>query len=189
MRSMRNTETAQTNRYAGRCGRCGSKVAAGAGLYDRSQGVQHTTEVDCNHTTKTWKTFDNHRNFTQAQRDIDAAWKTAGFNGTPEFVPATGFCHSASENRGHFGETHVRVVVSGGRYDDPTVTGNTVRVFAHGAEIGRFTLDRDAIEAVGAEVIGPNVHRQTVGCYVEQIRQTVEGVQAALDHQPEGTSR
>jgi hypothetical protein len=81
------TETPRANRYAGPCGRCGAKVAAGAGIYEHGC-CWHANEAACNKTTKTWRRYESHAAYEQGQRFLNEVWAAEGI-ARPELLSAT----------------------------------------------------------------------------------------------------
>lgn len=176
------TEAPTTNRFAGSCGRCGAKVPAETGLYDRSQGVQHATEAECKKTTKTWRKFEQGRKHAQARADMDAAWTAAGFDRRPESWPATAGGAWSSHGSASIDGARVRTIQGGAPNWTQTDIGHeTVRVFqgvgSASMEIGRFDLDRPAINAAATD---PDPYRQSVQRNQAEIDQILAGIRELL---------
>ena len=161
--------TNMPNKFAGRCGRCASKVDAGAGFFDRSEGgCVHATVDDCKKTTKSFKNWDNHRRFVAAAEARTSLWVEAGFIGHPEF-------HAARGVTGLGRVDGVRVsFTEGGWAGQESVHGDHVRMTVGGIRC-EFDLDREAIRAADT-----GSHEGSVPAAAEHIRQIVAGARAAL---------
>lgn len=168
---MSTNETSIPNKFAGSCNRCGAKVAAATGLWSRDTGCVHTTVDDCNHTTKTWAKHINTEAFNAAAAARKAQWSAAGFDRVPEFMRSTASFESSVDGAGVVDGLWVKFIRGGGRMCVDDVTYNTIRVFSRVGFVGRFELDRAAIDA--ADVPG---HEGSVTRNAEEIRQIVAGI-------------
>jgi|SRR5579859_7001651 len=68
----------QPNRYAGPCSRCGSRIPAGAGTYNRITGAQHTGG-QCKTTTKTYRDTIARERMTEHRAAVEAIYAEAGY--------------------------------------------------------------------------------------------------------------
>lgn len=191
-----NSTTAPTpNRYAGPCVRCGAKVPAGAGIYgwidypgagsptgSTTRGCAHSSEADCKTTTKTWGNYDRARRHHSSIGEQADARLAAGFAAHWDMRPMTTGCDSSLRSPLRLADGRRYEVKIGGQTDrdsrDDRMLGHRlVRFFdASGSEVGRLTLDRDAVDAARASTDDP--YEGSVLAEVERLRQIVAAAEA-----------
>lgn len=160
---MSENET-KTNKYAGRCERCGSKVPAGEGIYvsgvdlgDRlmSRGALHRTEDECKKTTKTYKTFTNRVRHFERIAALDAVWEAEGWKRPvsghvqhPSYGGGSGVRIVFSASWGE-GDRVITVSTAAGTAVVPYPALKTIPDFGPEREVAMVGIVKEALATIG----------------------------------------